>query len=141
MGPPGARTGRDAGAVTRGLCLDAGALIAVERRDRRVLRLLELALAAGYAVDVPVGVVAQVWRGGRDRQASLVRFLRLDDVGFVDLDLNTARAVGELCALTGATDVVDVHIALHARRHGLAVVTCDPQDFEVFAGELDVIVV
>ena len=140
MGPQGARTRRDAGAVTRGLCLDAGALIAVERQDRRVLRLLELASTAGYAVDVPVGVVAQVWRGG-NRQASLARFLRLDDVGFVDLNLNAARAVGELCALTGTSDVVDGHVALHARRHGLAVVTSDPDDFAVFAEKLDVITV
>jgi predicted nucleic acid-binding protein len=126
--------------VTQGLCLDAGALIAIERRDRRVLLLLELALDAGYAVDVPVGVVAQVWRGG-NRQAVLARFLRLDDVGFVELDLHTARAIGELCAVTGAADVVDGHVALHARGFGLAVVTSDPEDFEVFAGEVEVIVV
>jgi predicted nucleic acid-binding protein len=126
--------------LRRGLCLDAGALIAIERRDRRVLRLLEMALAAGYAVDVPVGVVGQVWRGG-NRQAQLARFLRLDDVGFVELDLLTARAIGELCALTGATDVVDSHVALHARRHALAVVTSDPDDFAALAGELDVIAV
>jgi predicted nucleic acid-binding protein len=126
--------------LTRGLCLDAGALIAIERRDRRVLRLLEMALAGGYAIDVPVGVVAQVWRGG-NRQAALARFLRLDDIGFVEIDLITARAVGELCALTGATDIVDAHVALHARRHALAVVTSDPGDFAVLADELDVIVV
>ena len=105
-----------------------------------MLRLLELALGAGYAVDVPVGVVAQVWRGG-NRQALLARFLGLRDLGFVELDLLTARAIGELCAVTGAADVVDGHVALHARRFGLAVVTSDPHDFEVFAGELDVIVV
>jgi predicted nucleic acid-binding protein len=105
-----------------------------------VLRLLEVALAAGYAVDVPVGVVAQVWRGG-NRQVSLARFLRLDDIGFVELDLITARAIGELCALTGAVDVVDGHVALHARRNGLTVVTSDPNDFAAFAGELDVIAV
>ena len=126
--------------MTRGLCLDAGALIGIERGDRRVLRLLEVAVAAGYVVDVPAGVVAQVWRGG-SRQALLARFLRLDDVGFVELDLLTARAVGELCGVAGATDVVDVHVALHARRFGLTVVTSDPVDFEVFAGEVEVIAV
>lgn len=126
--------------MTHGLCLDAGALIAVERRDRKMLRLLELALAAGYAVDVPVGVVAQVWRGG-NRQALLARFLRLDDVAFVELDLLSARAVGELCALTGASDVVDAHVGLHARRFGRAVVTSDPEDFAVLAEDLELIVV
>lgn len=124
--------------MTRGLCLDAGALIGIERGDRRVLRLLEVASAAGYLVDVPVGVIAQTWRGG-SRQATLARFLRLDDVRFADLDLLTAQAIGELCAVTGSDDAVDTHVALHARRVGLAVVTSDPDDFAVFEGELEVI--
>lgn len=124
--------------MTRGLCLDAGALIGIERGDRRILRLLEVAFAAGYVVDVPAGVVAQVWRGG-SRQARLARFLRLEDIRFVDLDLLTARAVGELCAVTGSDDVVDTHVALHARRFGLAVVTSDPNDFAAFEGELELI--
>ena len=97
--------------MTQGLCLDAGALIAIERSDRRLLRLLELTNERGLALDVPSGVLAQVWRGGR-RQALLARFLRLPEVRFVDLDATTARAVGELCALTGASDVVDAHVAL-----------------------------
>lgn len=124
--------------MTRGLCLDAGALIGIERGDRRVLRLLEVASAAGYLVDVPVGVIAQTWRGG-SRQARLARFLRLDDVRFADLDRLTAQAIGELCAVTGSDDVVVTHVALHARRVGLAVVTSDPDDFAVFEGELEVI--
>jgi hypothetical protein len=59
----------------------------------------------------------------------------------VALDLPTARAVGELCALTGATDVVDGHVAFHARRFGQPVVTSDPDDLRAFAADLDVIVV
>lgn len=118
--------------VVSGLCLDAGALIAVERGDRRVLRLLELARSAGQAVDVPTGVVAQVWRGG-ERQVPLARFLRTAGVTFVDLDLATARAIGQLCAITGGTDVVDGHVALHALRSERTVVTSDPDDIADFA--------
>lgn len=103
-----------------------------------MLRLLEVAFAAGYAIDVSTAVVAQVWRGG-GRQARLARFLHLEEVRFADLDLLAARAVGELCGATRATDVVDVHVALHALRFGLAVVTSDPADFAAFAGEVDVI--
>ena len=117
--------------MTHGLCLDAGALIAVERGDRRVLRLLELTQVRGLALDVPVGVVAQVWRGGRG-QVLLARFLRLPEIRYVDLDVTGARAVGELCAVTGAADVIDGHIALHALRFGLSVVTSDPGDFEPY---------
>lgn len=117
--------------MTQGLCLDAGALVAIERSDRRLLQLLELTNERGLALDVPTGVLAQVWRGGR-RQALLARFLHLPEVRFVDLDVTTARAVGELCALTGASDVVDAHVALHALRLGLSVVTSDPADFEPY---------
>lgn len=117
-----------------GLVLDAGALIAVERRDRRVLRLLELARASGHAIDVPTGVVAQVWRGGSG-QAVLARFLGTDGIAFPDLDLTTARALGQLCAVTGGTDVVDAHVALQALRFDRAVVTSDPDDIAVFAPE------
>lgn len=126
--------------MTRGLCLDAGALIAVEHHDRRLLRLLEQVRTRGLALDVPVGVVAQAWCGGRG-QAMLSRFLRLPEVRYVDLDLTTARAVGELCAVTGVTDVVDAHVALHALRAGLSVVTSDAADFEAYFGDLHVIVV
>lgn len=117
--------------MTQGLCLDAGALVAIERSDRRLLQLLELTNERGLALDVPTGVLAQVWRGGR-RQALLARFLHLPEVRFVDLDVTTARAVGELCALTGASDVVDAHVALHALRLDLSVVTSDPADFEPY---------
>ena len=124
--------------MSAGLCLDAGALIAIERGDRRLLRLLELARDRGLVVAVPVGVVAQVWRGG-PRQTLLARFLRLPEIRYVDLDLPTARAVGELCAMTGAVDVIDSHVALHALSVGLKVVTSDPGDFALFAPDLEII--
>lgn len=124
--------------MSAGLCLDAGALIALERGDRRLLRLLEPARRRGLAVAVPVCVVAQVWRGG-PRQTGLARFLRLPEVRYVDLDLPTARAVGELCPMTGAVDVIDSHVVLHALSVGLKGVTSDPDDFAPFAPDLEVI--
>jgi hypothetical protein len=78
--------------VTDGLCLDAGALIALDRGEARVLHLLDRARALGAALEIPAGVVAQVWRGGR--QARLARFLAADGVLVVGLDAETARAIG-----------------------------------------------
>lgn len=112
-----------------GLVLDAGALIAVERRDRRVLRLLELARERGLTIQFPAGVVAQAWRGG-GRQAVLARFLAADGLDVDALDLVTGRAVGELCALAGGDDVVDAHVALLALRRRCTVLTSDPDDIE-----------
>ena len=41
---------------------------------------------------------------------------------------DTARAVGRLCGLSRHADVVDVHVALHARLHDHVVVTSDADD-------------
>ncbi len=126
--------------MSSGLCLDTGALIAVERASARMLRLLEVARAAGMVIDIPAPVAARAWRGGR-RQARLARLLKAEGIGLVPLDAETARAVGELCAFTGADDVVDGHVALHARRQDLAVVTSDPADIEEFSEQLDIITI
>lgn len=125
--------------MAEGLCLDAGALTALERGDRRVVHLLERVHAAGGSLEVPAGVVAQVWRGAR--QARVARLLRTDGVTVVDLGGETAKAVGVMCELTAATDVVDGHVALHARRRGLSVVTSDPDDISAFDPTLTVIAI
>jgi predicted nucleic acid-binding protein len=113
--------------VTRGICLDAGALIALDRGQSRVVHLLDRVIAVGGAVEIPAPVIAQVWRGG-SRQARLARLLGANDVVLVDLDAEMARAVGVLCGEVGVADVVDGHVALHARRRDLAVLTSDPDD-------------
>lgn len=105
-----------------------------------MLRLLEVARAAGMIIDIPAPVIAQAWGGGR-LQARLARLLKADGIGLIPLDAETARAVGELCAFTGADDVVDGHVALHARRHDLAVITSDPVDIEAFSEQLDIITI
>lgn len=113
--------------MTRGLCLDAGALIALDRGQARVIHLLDRVIAAGGAVEIPAPVIAQVWRDG-SRQARLARLLGASDVVLVGLDAEMARAVGVLCGAVGVADVVDGHVALHARRRDLAVLTSDPDD-------------
>jgi len=125
--------------VTEGLCLDAGALIALERRDRRVVHLIERVHAAGGSLEVTAGVVAQVWRGAR--QARVARFLGADGVNVVDLDGETARAVGVMCGLTSCSDVVDGHVALHARRLRLSVLTSDPDDIAALDPTLTILTV
>ncbi|MGQ0625411.1 MAG: PIN domain-containing protein [Sporichthyaceae bacterium] len=107
----------------RPLVLDAGALIAFERSDRRVVRLLELA----GDVHVPGGVIAQVWRNPA-RQVRLVRLLATEEVNITPLDGEEARAVGQLCAATGTADVVDASVVLLARRCRGVPVTSDGDD-------------
>jgi hypothetical protein len=74
-----------------GVTLDTGALIAIDRGDRRLQALLDEAGAAGAELAVPAGVIAQAWRGSA-RQARLARFLALSTVTVVALDEPEARA-------------------------------------------------
>ncbi len=60
--------------ATSALVLDAGALIAIERGDRKVLALCKIATVDGASVVVPTGVIGQVWRDGA-RQAQIARLI------------------------------------------------------------------
>lgn len=95
---------------------------------------------AGGVLEVTAGVVAQAWRDG-SRQARVARLLGAEDVVLVDLDVDTARAVGVVCGRSGVADVVDGHVALHARRRGLAVLTSDPDDIAALDPTLSIVVV
>lgn len=109
------------------LVLDAGALIAFQRGDARMLALVRLARAGEVVLRTSSAVVAQVWRDGA-RQVPLVRLLAADVVRESALDPAAARDVGTLCAGTGTSDVVDAHVAVLALRHDAAVLTSDPVD-------------
>ncbi len=102
----------------RPLVLDAGALIAVDRADRYVIRLLELA----DEVYVPAGALAQAWRNPA-RQVRLVRVIGADGVTIDPLDADSARAAGQLCGATGTADIVDASVVVLARAVGGVVVT------------------
>lgn len=112
----------------RGFTLDAGALIALERKEDRMTALLERMLALPEAiVHIPAGVVAQAFRNG-STQVRLMRLLKEPRTRVVDLDEETARAVGVLLGLRGVSDVVDASVVICARRYRQPVVTGDLED-------------
>ncbi|WGX97070.1 hypothetical protein [Nocardioides sp. L-11A] len=123
-----------------GLTLDAGALIAVERGNLFVRRLIENALREDRPIHVVPGVLAQVWRGG-PRQAELAALLGCDGVTLVGLDPETAKLLGLVVGATGHTDVTDVHVAVHARQRQHAVMTSDPEDIRAVDPSLSIIAV
>jgi len=123
-----------------GLTLDAGALIAFERNDRRLVTLLARALERELAIVIPAGVVGQVWRDGR-RQARLARLLATDDVEVEALDDRRARAAGQRCGVRGTRDVIDASVVLCARSRDHRVVTSDPDDLAGLDPKLELIVV
>jgi PIN domain nuclease of toxin-antitoxin system len=106
------------------LVLDAGALIAIDRNDRRVAALIALGRRAAGELVTVAPVVGQAWRDGA-RQARLGQALPMVEV--LDVDLAAAQSAGEVLRETGGSDVVDALVAL-ATRPGDQVLTSDPGD-------------
>lgn len=113
-----------------GLTLDAGALIAFDRNDRRLVSLIARALEHDYSLAIPAGVVGQVWRDGR-RQARLARLLGTDRVEIPALDDQRARKAGQLCGIRRTADVIDASVVLCARARAHQIVTSDPDDLRL----------
>ena len=109
-----------------GATLDAGALIAYERRPRALELAIGRALREGE-IAIPAGVLAQVFRDGA-RQARLMRLLDLEATEVVPLDGVAAQLVGRICAVTGARDVIDASVVLCARLRRHVVLTNDARD-------------
>ena len=121
--------GRARTRTTAGIVLDAGALIALDRGDKRMIALLDRALAQGRSFRVPAGVVGQAWRDGR-LQVTLARFLRSAEVEIVSLDEHLARSCGELCAAANLPDVIDASVVIIARERRDLIVTGDPKNVQ-----------
>ena len=121
--------GRTRTHTAAGIMLDAGALIALDRGDKRMIALLQRALAQGRAFRVPAGVVGQAWRDGRV-QVTLARFLRSEEVEIIPLDEELARSCGELCGASNTTDIIDASVVILARDRRDAIFTSDPNDLK-----------
>jgi hypothetical protein len=113
-----------------GMTLDAGALISLDRGNKRMVALLHEALSQGRAFRVPSGILAQAWRDGR-AQVALARFLRADEVEIVPLDDQLARTCGELCGATNTADIVDASLVILARQRRDPIVASDSSDLRV----------
>jgi hypothetical protein len=106
--------------------LDAGAFVAVEKRDRRVGALLRVLQQRRTPVCTSAAVVAQIWRDGR-KQVAIARLLAGVDTR--PLAPDDDKRTGELLAAARTSDVVDGHVALLAEDEDL-VMTSDKKDLE-----------
>jgi hypothetical protein len=110
--------------------LDAGAFVAIEKRDRHVGAMLRVLQQRRVPVETSSAVVAQVWRDGR-KQALLARVL--SGVGVRALGPSEDRRTGELLALAKTDDVIDAHLTLGVE-DGDRVFTSDPGDIKRLLG-------
>lgn len=122
--------------ANRGVVLDAGAFIALERRNGTMVALARLFASQRTPLVTSAGVVAQVWRGGGHRQVPVTHLLRRTTV--IDLSHAVARTLGRMLGQTGATDAVDAHVAFLARERSWPVLTSDARDLLAIDASLTV---
>lgn len=124
--------------MTAGVTLDAGALIGLDRGDRRVIALLARAHEISARVTIPATALAQGVRNPA-RQVRLARLVRQPTTDVVALDRTDATSVGRLLAASGTADIADAHVVLCARRTGQAVATTDPDDLRALDPSLTLV--
>lgn len=126
------------GRLVAGITLDAGALIGIDRNDRRVIAIIARATELAAPVVVPAPALAQAIRRP-ERQARLSRLVRQPGTTVVPLDRVDAVRVGRLLAVTGTSDVVDAHVVVCAQRANTVVATSDASDIARLDASLSVV--
>lgn len=108
-----------------GLTLDTGALIALERRERRAIALVRLARERGHRITVPTPVIAEWWRGQRGPVARVLEAFIVEPLGE-----SLARVAGEALARVSAPGAVDAMVMASAASRGDWVLTTDIEDLD-----------
>jgi len=110
----------------RGVVLDAGAFIALERRSPLMVRLARRFEEERTPLVTSAGVVAQVWRGGTRAQVPIAFLLRRTEV--VDLTYAVAKTLGKMLGVSRTADPIDAHIVLLARERGWTTISSNVGD-------------
>ncbi len=111
--------------MTAGFTFDTGALIALERSDRRMREVLKLAIADQVRIVVPAVVVGEWWRG-----PSRVRDQILASVIIEPLGTSLAKLAGEALAQVRGATLVDATVMASAAQRGDVVYTSDVGDLD-----------
>jgi hypothetical protein len=125
--------------VNVGLTFDAGALIALDRGDRRIVALLDRLAASKGTLTIPASALSQAVRRP-ERQIRLSRLVRHPSTNVVPLDRVDAVHVGRLLAASGTADVVDAHVVICGTRTRTSIVTSDPDDLRALDPSVELVV-
>ncbi len=108
-----------------GVTLDTGALVALERLDARVVRLVNAARERRAVITVPASVLVEWWRGQRRANAVLSLFQ------VEPLTDRVARTAGKALADVGpGPSPTDAVVMASAATRGDVVLTSDLPDLE-----------
>ena len=106
-----------------GVTFDTGALIALERRQLRMLTVLRGCLNRRTRMTVPAPVLMEWWRGRTDH-----RELILEAVHLEPLTPELARIIGEALAASPKSTAIDAAVMASAAQRGDTVYTSDIDD-------------
>jgi predicted nucleic acid-binding protein len=106
-----------------GLTFDTGALIALERRDIRMRKILDTARAGRVDITVPAAVIAEWWRARTVRLDGMLAMFTVEE-----LTERLAKAAGEAIAAVPSATVVDAIVMASAASRGEPVYTSDVGD-------------
>ena len=106
-----------------GITLDTGALIALERRNPRMAKIIHEATAERVVVTVPAAVVAEWWRGSSRRTGGILAMFNVEP-----LTERLAKLTGEALAAVEGASVVDAMVMVSAAIRGDVVYTSDEDD-------------
>jgi predicted nucleic acid-binding protein len=109
-----------------GYTLDTGALIGLERRDRRMLTFYRAATDARLPITVPTVVLVEWWRG----QSAHTRRMVLGGVTIEPLDVRLAFLAGQALAQVPGPSLADAVVMASAAQRGDIVLTSDFDDLD-----------
>ncbi len=102
---------------------DTGALIALERRDLRMSKLVMYLRESKASIIVPAPVLGEWWKGRTDWREKILAPMVVEP-----LDAPLAKAAGEATAKVKGATVIDAVVMASAARAGAAVYTSDFDD-------------
>lgn len=112
------------------ITLDTGALIALERRRDRMLRVVRAAQQTATPIFVPAVALAEWWRGPPSARMSML----LEGVTIEAVDDALAKMAGDALAAVARSTVVDALVMASAARRGGVVYTSDIDDLARLGG-------
>lgn len=107
------------------MVFDTGALVALERRKQRAIRIWSTAKRDQMEIFVPGAVIAEWWRARSDVRERILAGITVEPVGE-----RLGRAAGEALAAVPGSTVVDAIVTALAARLGATVFTSDVDDLE-----------
>ncbi|MDD9968613.1 MAG: hypothetical protein OXR73_20395 [Myxococcales bacterium] len=106
-----------------GLTFDTGALIALERRKRRMAQVLSVARLKNIPITIPAAVLAEWWLGQSSGIRAILRAATIEPVSEA-----LALSAGEALATTKGKNAVDAIVMASAATRGDVVYTSDVGD-------------